>query len=80
MTRIDWWPVDVVSQLLEREEREAVLGDLAEADENTWHGLLAILGLVIRRQAELWKSWRPWLATFGVALPSTLLLRAFLSP
>ena len=32
--------------------------------------------LVARRQAALWRSWRPWLAAFGVALPSTCLLIA----
>jgi hypothetical protein len=32
-----------------------VLGDLVEADESAWYGLLDVLGLVIRRQVELWK-------------------------
>jgi hypothetical protein len=55
MRRIDWSLVEVASQPLERDEREAVLGDLLEADESAWHGLLDVLGLVIRRQVELWK-------------------------
>jgi hypothetical protein len=74
---LGWTLVEVVSQLLERDEREAVRGDLAEAGESGWRGLLDVLGLVIRRQALLWKNWRPWLAAFGLALPSTLLLMGF---
>jgi hypothetical protein len=77
MTGIGWSLVDFVSQLLERDEREAVRGDLAEAGENAWQGLLDVLGLVIRRQAGLWKNWRPWLAAFGLALPGSLLLMGF---
>jgi hypothetical protein len=74
MRRFDWSLAQVAARLLECQEREAVLGDLAEAREGTWEGLLGVLGLVLRRQALLWKSWRPWLAGFGVALPSSFLL------
>lgn len=74
---IGWSLVDVLSQLLERDEREAVRGDLVEAGEGAWPALCDVLGLVIRRQAALWKNWRPWLAAFGLALPSTLLLMGF---
>lgn len=66
--------VEVVARLLEPSEREVVLGDLLEAGENTWSGLLDIAGLAIRRQLTHWKSWRPWLAAFGLALPGSLLL------
>jgi hypothetical protein len=74
MTGVGWSLVEVAAQLLERDEREAVLGDLLETAETAWQDLLDILGLVIRRQASPWKDWRPWLAAFGVALPSSLLL------
>jgi hypothetical protein len=74
MTSIGWWFVEAAGRLLARDEREAVLGDLVEACEGTWRGLLGVLGLVFRREAVLWKSWRPWLAGFGVAFPSSLLL------
>ena len=77
MTALGWSLVDVVAQLLERDEREAVLGDLVEAGESGWQALLGVLGLVIRRQAVLWKNWRPWLAAFGLALPGSLLLMGF---
>ena len=74
MTSLGWWLVDGVSQLLEREEREVVRGDLVEAGESAWRSLLDVAGLVMRRQAGLWKNWRPWLAAFGLALPGPLLL------
>jgi hypothetical protein len=77
MTGIGWSLVDFVSQLLEPEEREAVQGDLMEAGEGDWQALRDVLGLVVRRQAGLWKNWRPWLAAFGLAVPSTLLLMGF---
>jgi hypothetical protein len=33
--------------------------------------------LVVRRQAELWTDWRPWLALVGVAVPLGLILSVF---
>src|SRR5271154_6185640 len=77
MTRAEWILVDYASRLLAPNEREAVLGDLAEAGDTGWRGLLGVLGLVFRREALLWKNWRPWLAGFGVALPSSFLLMGF---
>ena len=74
MTAIGWSLVDAASRLLERPEREVVLGDLYEAGMGAWKGLLDVLGLVVRRQAALWQSWRPWLAGFGLALPASFLL------
>ncbi len=59
MTRVDWSLVQIAAQLLERDEREAVLGDLVETGESAWQGLLDVLGLVIRREATVWKTWRP---------------------
>jgi hypothetical protein len=74
MKGIGWRLVERVSQLLEYPEREAVLGDLAEAGDSPWQSLLSVLGLIIRRQTALWRNWRPWLAAFGLALPGSLLL------
>ena len=74
MTSTHWPLVEVAARLLERDEREAVLGDLLETGEDAWRGLLGVLGLVVRRQLSLWKNWRPWLAAFGLALPGSLLL------
>jgi hypothetical protein len=68
---------DLVCQLLERDERDAVQGDLLESGESPWQSLVAVLGLVVRREAALWTNWRPWLAAFGLALPSSFLLMGF---
>ncbi len=73
----NWSWVEAAAQLLEANEREALLGDLLETGESSWHALFDVLGLAVRRQAGLWKSWRPWLAAFGLALPSTFLLMGF---
>jgi hypothetical protein len=74
MTSLNWSLVQTAARLLGREEREAVLGDLAEAREGVRNALLGVMGLVARRQVLLWKDWRPWLAAFGVAFPCSLLL------
>jgi hypothetical protein len=71
------WLVDLVSRLLPPEEREIVQGDLLEAGESAWQSALAVLGLIIRREVALWRNWRPWLAAFGLALPSSFLLMGF---
>jgi hypothetical protein len=77
MTAIGWSFVEVAARLLERGEREAVLGDLLEAGESGLQGVLDVFGLAVRRQLGLWKDWRPWLASFGMALPGSLLLMGF---
>jgi len=51
MTGLAWPLVELVSRPLEPEEREAVLGDLLEADRSAWQALLDIFGLILRRQA-----------------------------
>jgi hypothetical protein len=71
------WLVDLVSRLLPPDEREVVQGDLLEAGESAWQSALAVLGLIIRREATLWRNWRPWLAAFGLAFPSSFLLMGF---
>ena len=71
------WLVDLVARLLPPEEREVVQGDLLEGGESTWQSVLAILALMIWREAALWRNWRPWLAAFGLALPSSFLLMGF---
>ena len=77
MTGTPWPLLEIVARLLERDEREAVLGDLVETGEGGWRGLLDVLGLVVRRQILHWKSWRPWAAVFALTLPGSLLLMGF---
>jgi hypothetical protein len=74
MTRICWWLIAVACRLLEPDEREVVLGDVAESGETGTRALRDVLGLVVRRQAAFWKDWRPWLALVGVVVPFGMLL------
>jgi len=55
-------------------ERDVVLGDFAESDESGGRALCDVLGLVVRRQAALWKDWRPWLVLVGLIVPLGMLL------
>jgi hypothetical protein len=59
-------PAEFISCLLEPDERDAVLGDLVESRETQVKTLLAVFGLVVRRQTALWDNWRPWLAVVGL--------------
>jgi hypothetical protein len=69
------WPlVEFAARPLQRDERDAVLGDSLEAGDTPWQALFSVLGFVFRRQLLLWKSWRPWLATFVFGLPGAYLL------
>lgn len=74
MTSPSWSLVEFAARPLDRDEREAVLGDSIETGESASRALFAILGLVIRRQILLWKSWRPWLSVFIIGVPCTVLL------
>jgi hypothetical protein len=72
--RICWWLVERLSQLLDRDEREIVLGDLAESGAGGAAALFDVLDLAIRRQASRWKSWRPWLTLAGIVVPAAFVL------
>src|SRR5215217_5061905 len=74
MRRASWWSVDVLSRLLEADERDAVRGDLMESGASAGRALRDVLGLILRRQATLWMDWRPWLALLGVAAGIGVLL------
>jgi hypothetical protein len=69
-----WRCIEAAAGLLVPLEREVVLGDLAEMDRGVWRGLGDVLGLAARRQLALWRSWKPWVASFGLALPASLFL------
>lgn len=56
MSRAPWPLVELAARLLERQEREAVLGDLTESGDNTSQAIFGVLGLAARRNAELWKA------------------------
>jgi len=74
MNGIAWPLTGWVSKLLDRDEREVVLGDLLETNEGSLRGFLDVFGLVFRRQVGLWRNPRPWLAGIAVTLPSSYLL------
>jgi hypothetical protein len=74
MTSTLWPLVELAARPLERDEREAVLGDSLEAGDTVRKALAGVLGLVARRQLLRWRSWRPWFATFLLALPAGYLL------
>jgi hypothetical protein len=63
-----------VSTSLEQPERETVIGDLAESAESGHRALANVLGLVIRRQAVVWRHWHLWAALSIFVLPVSFLL------
>ena len=71
---VRWRFVEAAAGLLSPMEREVVLGDLAETGSSVWRGLCDVLSLAARRQLDLWKDWRPWAASIGLALPASLFL------
>ena len=72
--RKGWRFIEAAAGILAPLDREVVLGDLAEMDNGTWRGLGDVLSLAARRQFALWRSWRPWAASLGLALPASLFL------
>jgi len=77
MINLGWRLVEVLALQLAPAEREVALGDLIEAQSTAWQGMFEISGLVVRRQVQLWGSWRPWLAASGLAFPCSLVLLGF---
>ncbi len=77
MTNLGWRLVEVLALQLAPAEREVALGDLIETQSTAWQGIFQILGLVARRQLQLWGSWRPWVAAPGLAFPCSLVLLGF---
>lgn len=71
---VGWRCIKAAAGLLAPLEREVVLGDLVETHREDWRGLGDVLGLVALRQLALWRSWRPWAASAGLALPASLFL------
>jgi hypothetical protein len=77
MTGICWRLVEALSRMLAPDERDAVCGDLAERGATGGQALGDVLGLVVRRQADLWKDWRPWLALVALVVPLGMLLNLY---
>ncbi|MBM3759608.1 MAG: hypothetical protein FJW36_05110 [Acidobacteria bacterium] len=66
-----WLLTKLFSDLLTSDsEREAILGDFEERHlKGTWRALGETLRLVMIRQAQLWKTWQPWLLFLVLLLP-----------
>jgi sec-independent protein translocase protein TatC len=71
MNRVAWWLIERMSRLLEPNEREAVLGDFAEAGESATAALLDLAGLLIRRRLAPWGE-RLLCSLGGVAVAATI--------
>lgn len=56
MNRMVWWLTEKLALLLNPDERNAVLGDLAETRTLAIQGFMELCGLVARRQAALWRK------------------------
>ena len=74
MTGLWWRLANLLSHSLEFHERDAVLGDLAESGPTGARAFCDVLSLVVRRQAALWKDWRPWVALVAVVGPAATML------
>lgn len=77
MRNISWKIIEAIALQLTPTEREIVLGDLLETHESAWRRTREILGLVVRRQLQLWNGSSPWLAGPGLALPCSFMLMGF---
>lgn len=73
------WLVLLASRALEVNEREIVIGDLIEFEESGWRAFRDVVGIVLRRQLQVWTAWPPWVALFGVAGVSGFCLGVLLS-
>lgn len=74
MTRAAWWLIEHLSRLLERDERDAVMGDLAESQEPCLQALRDVLSLVVRRQMPLCADWHAWIVFLFLVGPFGMLL------
>ena len=61
--------LEVLAGLLEPNEREAVLGDLAESNKSWARSLRDLLGLVGRRQGQAWMQANSWIVLLLLVLP-----------
>jgi hypothetical protein len=71
--------VRLVARALEPDEREIVLGDLAERGSSGSRALFDVLGLVVRRQLSIWTSWHPWFALVAIVGVSGFYLSSMLT-
>jgi hypothetical protein len=68
------WIVRNAARFLSLRERDAVLGDLAEAHTSTARSLGELAGLLLARQKQAWSRGSTWFALAAVTLPVAALL------
>lgn len=69
-----WKLLELHARLLPVADREAILGDIAEAEMPFAAALSSLMGLILRRQLDCWRSWRPWIVAAGILLSIYMLL------
>lgn len=74
MTALKVKLLDWLSSFLDENDRESVLGDMAEEGVGYRASVVAICGLVFRKEVERWRSASPWLVLVLLLLPCVLLL------
>lgn len=74
MTALQVKLLDWASSFLDENDREAVLGDVAEEGVGCLASVMAICGLIFRKEVERWRSVSPWVVLVLLLLPCTLLL------
>lgn len=72
-----WALVEAAAYLLDRDQRDAVLGDLYEAGDSAARAVGGIVGMAMRRSLSPWGTRQAWIAAFGLALPASFLLMGF---
>lgn len=73
-TSAAWWMVDLLTELLDADERQIVRGDIAESRVIGRQAVRDVFGLVIRRQLDVWAQWRPWVTLIALILPLAMVL------
>lgn len=74
MTALQVKLLDWLSSFLDENDRETVLGDMAEEDAGYRASAMAVCGLVLRKEVERWRSISPWLVLVLLLLPCVFLL------
>jgi hypothetical protein len=72
--KLGQWLINKITRTLEPELQDAVVGDVAELKMSDRRTICELVGLVVRRQAQPWKTRRPWLALIGIVGPVGVLL------
>ncbi len=66
-----WRSIENIAALLEDDERQSVLGDIQERGA-TLRSAIDVTGLVLLRQLQAWKSWRPWALAAALYIPARI--------